>query len=516
MEEEPGAVADKTGWKSYGSSQTIAIPEAEPEVKVANTKSKSEVIKRAIKDNLLVIFLIISMGIGVGLGAGLRSVDPPFTKRQILYLRFPGDLLMNMLQMLILPLIVSSLVSGLASLDTRSSGRIGLRAVVYYLTTTLAAVVLGIILTVSIQPGTKGGDVEPSGESKIVEPADTFLDLLRQSFPSNLIEACFSKPVTDQVLRVEENTNTSDVNATAVYDPVVEMKPGMNVLGLVVFSIFFGIIIGRLGKKGQPLVALFESLCEATMVLVKLVIWYSPIGIIFLVAAKIVEMEDPEKTFQQLLYYFITVMVGLIIHGFITLPVIYFIIVRRNPYRFIYGVTQAVVTAIGTSSSSATLPVTMKNLEENNGIDPRVIKFVAPVGATINMDGTALYEAVAVLFIGQIRGFEMDIGRIITVSITATAAAIGAAGVPQAGLVTMVIVLTAVGFPTDDVTLILAIDWLLDRFRTAVNVMGDAIGAGIVDHLSKKEIRKMDLLDSVENTENGVLNIGYEEADVKM
>ncbi|XP_060077404.1 excitatory amino acid transporter 1-like [Ylistrum balloti] len=515
--EEPNATRDKTGWKSYGSSQTIGIPELEPEVDPTVSKnSKMEAVKRTIKNNLLLIFLIISMGIGIGLGAGLRYVDPPFTKRQIMYLRFPGDLLMNMLQMLILPLIVSSLVSGLASLDTRSSGRIGLRAVVYYLTTTLAAVVLGIILTVAIQPGTKGGDVEPSGESKIVEPADTFLDLLRQAFPSNLIEACFSKPVTEQVLKVEENINGSNVNATAVYDPVVEMKSGMNVLGIVVFSIFFGIIIGRLGSKGKPLVALFESLCEATMVLIKLVIWYSPLGIIFLVAAKIVEMEDPAKTFQQLLYYFITVMAGLIIHGFITLPVIYFTIVRKNPFRFIYGVTQAIVTAIGTSSSSATLPVTMKNLEENNGVDPRVIKFVAPVGATINMDGTALYEAVAVLFIGQIRGFEMDIGRIITVSITATAAAIGAAGVPQAGLVTMVIVLTAVGFPTDDVTLIIAIDWLLDRFRTAVNVMGDAIGAGIVDHLSKKEMRKMDLLDSVEDTENGVSNIAYEEADIKM
>ncbi|XP_069127166.1 excitatory amino acid transporter 3-like [Argopecten irradians] len=511
----PGA--EKTGWKNYGTGETIAIPgDMEPETKITKTESKSEAIKRTLKSNLLLILLIISMGIGVALGAGLRSVDPPFTKRQILYLRFPGDLLMNMLQMLILPLIVSSLVSGLASLDTRSSGRIGLRAVVYYLTTTLAAVILGIILTVAIRPGSKGGAVEKTGESKVVEPADTFLDLLRQMFPSNLVQACFSKPVTEQVLRVDEDANITDVNATAVYDPVVEMKPGMNVLGLVVFSIFLGIIIGRLGKKGQPLVALFESLCEATMVLVKLVIWYSPIGIIFLVAAKIVEMEDPAKTFEQLLYYFITVMAGLVIHGFITLPTIYFIIVRKNPFKFIYGVTQALVTAIGTSSSSATLPVTMKNLEENNGVDPRVIKFVAPVGATINMDGTALYEAVAVLFIGQVNDFDLDIGRIIIVSITATAAAIGAAGVPQAGLVTMVIVLTAVGFPTDDVTLILAIDWLLDRFRTSVNVMGDAIGAGIVDHLSKKEIRKMDLLDSVEDTENGVLNIAYEEAGVKM
>ncbi|KAJ8315652.1 hypothetical protein KUTeg_007802 [Tegillarca granosa] len=286
----------------------------------------------------------------------------------------------------------------------------------------------------------------------------------------------------------------------------------MNVLGLVVFSIFFGIIIGRMGHKGKPLADFFESLSEATMQLIRLSLYlysrYSPIGILFLIAAKVVEMQDPEKTFEQLLYYFITVMCGLVVHGFVTLPLLYLIIVRKNPFRFIYGVTQALVTALGTSSSSATLPITMRCLEENNGVDSRITKFVAPVGATINMDGTALYEAVAVLFIGQIRGFDLSIGQVVTVSITSTAAAIGAAGVPQAGLVTMVIVLTAVGFPTDDVTLVIAIDWLLDRFRTAVNVLGDAIGAGIVHHLSKKELQKLDNMDTSAK-DNGKIANGH-------
>ncbi|KAK3102562.1 hypothetical protein FSP39_012210 [Pinctada imbricata] len=502
-------------------------------------KSKCEKFISGLKNNILLILLVVSMLLGIALGAGLRYVEPKFDNRQIMYLRFPGDLLMNMLKMLILPLIVSSLISGLSSLDTRASGRMGLRAVIYYLTTTLVAVILGIILTISIQPGSRGGPPTASGTSKVVHPADTFLDLLRQAFPSNLVEACFQKPVTEQVLREQTTTlgpsttelGTTDVITTVsssfndtngttsqpidvpekIYDPKVTTAAGMNVLGLVVFSIFFGVVIGRMGERGKPLVDFFNSLSEATMVLIHLVIWYSPIGILFLVAAKVVEMEDPEKTFEQLMYYFITVMTGLIIHGFITLPMLYLVIVRRNPYKYIYGVVQALVTALGTSSSSATLPVTMRCLEDNNGVDSRITKFVAPVGATINMDGTALYEAVAVLFIGQVRGFDLGIGEIITVSITATAAAIGAAGVPQAGLVTMVIVLTAVGFPTDDVTLVLAIDWLLDRFRTMVNVLGDAIGAGIVYHLSQKELDNMDRQDvELQKPKSGMDNEAFD------
>ncbi|XP_064617190.1 excitatory amino acid transporter 3-like [Liolophura sinensis] len=503
--------------------------------KFSDEESCGQKAKRFFRKNLLLVLLILAMFLGIGMGAGLRYVQPPFNSRQIMYLRFPGDLLMQMLKMLILPLIVSSLISGLAALDTRSSGRIGLRAVVYYMTTTLAAVILGIILVVAIRPGDYGrkDNIERSGEAKNVNPADAMLDLVRVMFPDNLIQACFSRTVTEQI----PVNQTDDVNLTSVanmsvfveqtsdliqnatnktaapqeFEPKLVTVDGINIMGLVVFSIFFGIIIGRMGEKGRPLVELFDSLNIATMKLISLVIWYSPIGVTFLIAAKVVEMEDPEAVIQQIGMYALTVLSGLAIHGLIVLPLLYFVIVRKNPFKYLYGIIQALVTALATSSSSATLPLTMQCLEENNGIDPRIIKFVAPVGATINMDGTALYEAVAAIFIGQINQMSMDVGKVITVSITATAAAIGAAGVPQAGLVTMVIVLSAVGLPTDDVTLILAIDWFLDRFRTMINVLGDGFGCGIVAHLSRGEMAKMDTASEMEkDMSNGHHNDGYE------
>ncbi|KAH3795884.1 hypothetical protein DPMN_149446, partial [Dreissena polymorpha] len=273
-----------------------------------------------------------------------------------------------------------------------------------------------------------------------------------------------------------------------VWEPGSGTSDSTNILGLVVFSVFMGVILSRMKAKGKPIVDFCNCLAEASMKIFVIFIWYSPIGITFLIAAKIVEMEDFGVMIGQVGVYFITVLLGLLIHGACVLPLIYFALTRQNPYKFMYGISQALATAFGTSSSSATMPVTLHCLEVNNHVDPRVSTFVIPVGATINMDGTALYEAVAALFIANVNKFTMNFGDIITISITATAASIGAAGVPQAGLVTMVIVLSAVGLPVDDITLILVVDWFLDRFRTLTNVLGDCLGAGIVYHLSKHEL----------------------------
>lgn len=174
------------------------------------------------------------------------------------------------------------------------------------------------------------------------------------------------------------------------------------------------------------------------------------------------------------------------------LPLIYFVIVRKNSFSFFMGIFEAWVTALGTASSAGTLPVTFRCLEENLGIDKRVTRFVLPVGRTINMDRTVLYEAVAAIFIAQMNGIELDPDKIVTVSLTATLASVGAASIPSAGLVTMLLILTAVGLPTQDISLLVAVDWLLDRFRTSVSVVGDSYGAGIVYHLSKDELDMFD------------------------
>ncbi|XP_030075584.1 excitatory amino acid transporter 1 isoform X2 [Microcaecilia unicolor] len=449
-----------------------------------------EIIRSSLRRNAFVIFTVAAVILGIILAFTLRPYK--MTYQQIKYYSFPGELLMRMLQMLVLPLIISSLVSGMASLDSRASGKMGLRAVVYYMVTTVIAVIIGIIMVIIIHPG-KGTKANLQREGKIenIQAADAFLDLIRNMFPPNLVEACFKQYKTQYVTRVVPTLPSSAAtespaapeNATSILEnvtramgnlqeiPVPGSANGVNALGLVIFSICFGLVIGNMKQQGQPLREFFDCLNEAIMRLVAIIIWYAPIGIMFLISGKILEMEDLAVMGGQLGMYTVTVIGGLLIHAFIVLPLLYFIVTHKNPWIFMSGLLQALITALGTSSSSATLPITFKCLEENIGVDKRVTRFVLPVGATINMDGTALYEALAAIFIAQVNNYELNFGQIITISITATAASIGAAGIPQAGLVTMIIVLTSVGLPTEDITLIIAVDWFLNLYCTGEQTM---------------------------------------------
>lgn len=477
-------------------------------------------VKNVCKQNGLLILSVLAVVIGCLLGFFLRGKQ--LSEQEVKYFQFPGELLMRMLKMLILPLVVSSLMSGLAALDAKCSSRLGIMTISYYLWTTFVAVVVGIVMVYIIHPG-GAAQKEDSEDSKkpMTSSADALLDLIRNMFPANLVQATFQqyrtqrvaelipKPTVAQLLdetttrRVyiygiqdDNGTDTQNFSLDLTPPPDVIMKTspgtseGMNVLGIVIFSATMGIMLGRMGPNGSALVNFCQSLNEAVLKIVAIVIWYFPFGIVFLVAGKILEMDDPSAMGKKLGFYAITVVMGLVLHGLFILPAMYFFITKKSPIVYIRGILQALLISLATSSSSATLPITFKCLLENNHIDRRIIRFVLPVGATINMDGTALYEAVAAIFIAQVNNYELDFGQIITISITATAASIGAAGIPQAGLVTMVIVLTSVGLPTDDITLIIAVDWALDRFRTMVNVMGDALATGIMAHICRKDFVK--------------------------
>uniref|UniRef100_A0A4W5NEN3 Amino acid transporter n=1 Tax=Hucho hucho TaxID=62062 RepID=A0A4W5NEN3_9TELE len=455
-------------------------------------------LKGLLKKNWLLIATIVSVLLGIGLGVVVREYAS-LSHLEKQYFGFPGDILMRMLKLVILPLIISSMITGVAALDSDVSGKIGLRAVVYYFTTTIIAVILGIALVITIKPGVsqKAENVDRTEITQNVNTVDTLMDIVRNMFPENIVQACFQQHKKMAVGPLKHSTSPVD-NITKDYIIVGSYSDGINVLGLIVFCVAFGLVIGKMGERGCILLEFFDALNEATMRLVQIIMCYMPVGILFLIAAKIIEVEDWE-IFRKMGMYMVTVLSGLAIHSTVFLPLIYFVIVRKNPYTFALGMNQALVTALMISSSSATLPVTFRCAEENLRIDKRITRFVLPVGATINMDGTALYEAVAAIFIAQINNYDLDVGQIVTISVTATVASIGAAGVPAAGLVTMVIVLTAVGLPANDVTLIVAVDWLLDRFRTMINVLGDAYGAGIVQKLSRWELERMDGTSDVTN-----------------
>lgn len=451
-------------------------------------------VTQCLRTNLLTTLTVSGVVGGVILGFTMRALKTDsWTPREIVYVQFIGDLFLRMLKALIIPLLISSVVAAIGSLDLSLSYKIGARAIVYYLTTTVLAVIEGIILVCVIHPGRGGAaeEIKREGSSRNVTTVDTLLDLVRNMFPPNLVQATIQQYRTVLVPPTGPNVTEEEIKNLYGWEMKNEFTDGTNVLGLVAFAIVLGIAIGKMGKQGKPLLDFFESLGTAMMNITNWVIWVSPIGVLFLVASKLLEMKDFSVLVGQLGMYFMTVLIGLLVHGFILLPCIYTLATKKLPFRFLANMGQALATAFGTASSSATLPVSMNCLEEFNGVDVRVSRFVMPIGATINMDGTALYEAVAAIFIAQVRNLSLGFGHIVAVSITATFASIGAAGIPQAGLVTMVMVLDTVGLPAQDVTLIIAVDWLLDRFRTLVNVVGDSLGAGIVNHLSKAELDKM-------------------------
>ncbi|KAM9015206.1 excitatory amino acid transporter 2 isoform 3-T3 [Guaruba guarouba] len=402
---------------------------------------------QSLHRNLLLTLTVFGVILGAVCG-GLLRLATPIDPDIIMLIAFPGDILMRMLKMLILPLIISSLITGLSGLDAKASGRLGTRAMVYYMSTTIIAAVLGVILVLAIHPGNPKlrKQLGQGKKNDEVSSLDAFLDLIRNLFPENLVQACFQQiqTVTKKVLvppPIEETPNVTDsafalMNETAREAPPeaqlvikkgLEFKDGMNVLGLIGFFIAFGIAMGKMGEQAKMMVDFFNILNEIVMKLVTMIMWYSPLGIACLICGKIIAIKDLEVVARQLGMYMVTVIVGLVIHGGIFLPLLYFVITRKSPFSFLAGIFQAWITALGTASS-----------------------------------------------------------------LTATLASVGAASIPSAGLVTMLLILTAVGLPTQDISLLVAVDWLLDRMRTSVNVVGDSFGAGIVYHLSKAELDNID------------------------
>uniref|UniRef100_A0A8C2WVV4 Amino acid transporter n=1 Tax=Cyclopterus lumpus TaxID=8103 RepID=A0A8C2WVV4_CYCLU len=406
-----------------------------------------------LRKNMLVIMTVSGVLVGVGLGMMVRGMN--LTKAQMTYFAFPGEMLLRMLKMIILPLVVCSLVSGAASLDTRSLGKLGGIAVAYFLVTTLI-------------PGVGAGSLSLGLESlsSDKETTDSFLDLARNLFPSNLVAAAFRSV------------------------PIGTETDGMNILGLVLFAMVFGVALRKLGDEGEELIRFFNAFNEATMVLVSWIMWYIPFGIMFLVGSKIVEMEDVVLLVTSLGKYIFASILGHVIHGGIVLPLIYFGFTRKNPFSFLSGLITPFTTAFATCSSSATLPSMIKCVEENNGVDKRISRFILPIGATVNMDGAAIFQCIAAIFIAQLNNFELNAGQIFTILVTATASSVGAAGIPAGGIITIAIILEAIGLPTNDLSLMLAVDWIVDRTTTVVNVEGDALGAGILHHINQQEMKK--------------------------
>jgi Na+/H+-dicarboxylate symporter len=380
----------------------------------------------------------IAIGFVLGIVAGAVLKD----KAQVLA---PiGKIFITLLKMLIVPLVFSSLVVGTASLgDPRKLGRIGAKTIGLYLATTAVAIVIGLVLGNVLQPGSGMAlSVDTSGFKAPVPPS--IIDVLMGIFPDNIAKSLAEA----------------------------------NMLQIIVFALFFGVSAVLAGEKGKPVIAFMDSVAEAMYKLTGIVMAFAPYGVFALIATTVAKYGlSVLAPFAKVI---LAVYLGCFLHALLVYSGLIMLVVKKSPLWYFSGVRESMLTAFVTRSSSATLPVTMRVAQENLGVSEGISSFVLPLGATINMDGTALYQGVCALFIAQAYGLPLSMGAQAGIILTATLASIGTAGVPGAGLIMLTLVLTAVGLPIEGVALVAGIDAVLDMARTAINVTGDSCVAAVV------------------------------------
>ena len=371
-----------------------------------------------------------------------------FDETAVSYVSWMGDVFLRALKMLIIPLIISSLISGIANIGSGSNlGRLGLKTITYYVSTSFLAIITGQFLVNLIRPGdgvdrSLGHQVEGLlGKERSL--GDTLIEMV----PENIFQAF----------------NNNDM------------------LAIIFFAVLFGFFVTRAGEKNRlVLKKAFNAIFDVMMKITMFVIRFTPLGIFGIVAKVVSEQDDIAGLASSMGLYMGTVIMALAIHFFITLPLILKFIGRARPFRHMKNMSTPLLTAFSTSSSGATLPLTITAVENNSGVSNKISSFTLPLGATINMDGTALYECVAAIFIAQVYGVELTLIEQGVVVLTALLASIGAAAIPMAGLVMITEILTAVGLPLEGVGLILAVDRILDMFRTCTNVWSDSCGAVVI------------------------------------
>ena len=403
----------------------------------------------------------IIIGLLLGLLYGIFAASQGLTSFTSEWISPFGKIFLNLLKLIAVPLVLSSLITGVASLsDTKKLSRIGSKTITIYIVTTTIAVTIGLISVNILQPG----DTVP-------EDMKTKLQETYKSAASGRMEAA------------------AEVKDRSVLQPLVDMVPSnvfssasnnRNMLQVVFVAIIVGIALIQIPKnKGRPVLDFFEGINELVIKLVDNIMLIAPIGVFALISDTITSVAgDNLNNILELLsalgYYMLAVIIGLILQMTITYTLVLKLFSKMNLKKFYQGIAPAQLLAFSTSSSGATLPVTMERCEEELGVSEEVSSFVLPLGATINMDGTALYQAVAAVFIAQTIGMDLALGAQLTIVFTAVLASIATAAVPGAGIIMLIIILEAVGVPSAGIALILGVDRILDMMRTVTNVTGDA------------------------------------------
>lgn len=401
-----------------------------------------------IKFNLvtqILIAFILAIILGIIFGESIRVIEPL------------GDLFLRLIKFIIAPLILSTLVIGVASSgDPKQLGRMGAKTVIYYMLTTAVAIIIGTAVALAFSPG-KGIDTSVADSEMAEEAAE------------------------------QDTPGTVETLLHIVPENPFEALAEAEILQIIFFALFIGIAITLVGEKAQPVYRFFDGFAEIMYKITGIIMKVVPIGVLGLVAP--VVGEQGISVLWPLFKVIMAVLIAAVVHAIIVYGSAVRLFAKMSPLVFFKGISPAAIVAFSTASSAGTLPVTLKNTQENLGVSNKISSFVLPLGATINMDGTAIYQGVSVIFIAQFYNLDLSLLQLLTVVLTTVLASIGTAGVPGAGLIMLTMVLSSIGLPLEGIALIAGVDRILDMIRTCVNIVGDASAAVVVAG-SEKELEK--------------------------
>ncbi|XP_054912777.1 excitatory amino acid transporter 3-like isoform X2 [Poeciliopsis prolifica] len=434
-----------------------------------------------MKESLLQAFCMIGVTLGLGLGFLLRAVVP-ITDEIKDWIKIPGDMLLQMLQMFGLPLIVTSVVAGVTGLNTTVSRKSAFITGGFICGSTLIAVILATFLTLTIQPGAGEHEVHIGEESQASYVLHVILqDLIRNMVPESFFQAFYEQYKTEivHVKKIkpgpirELNTNDTETKLIGGY------VDGPNMIGLVIWSFTIGILLNRIGPMAKTTLEAIQCLNDAVKIMVNWILWYLPVGVLFLITEHVLDVHDWGAVLK------LTKFVGVVMAG-------------KNPLHIFRNITRALTTAFIIASSAAALPITLQCCEVNLKVDKKLCRLMLPILTSINRTATAFYEVSAAIFIAQLHDIMLDVGQLIAIGLCSSIVAFGSAGIPTTGAVTTILILKVVGLPAENAALLIGVEWILDHFITVVNVLVNVFGVVITNHVWHDDLVSLEHVPSID------------------
>ncbi|XP_069132413.1 excitatory amino acid transporter-like [Argopecten irradians] len=436
-----------------------------------------------LRRNLLLVLVGLGVVTGFGLGFGLRSAD--MSDDAIMWLELPGKMFMRMLLLTIIPLISSSIIIGTVNADRKSSGRVGALSLGFLVLANFLGAILGIIIYFIFTPGSDtlyvSSNSKPTPDSSHLQTQDMVADLLRNMIPDNIVSACFQKTQTRYVVNP---VLTNSTNSTLPrYTREVGIVNNINVLGVILISAVVGLAASTVKESSVSFVPFFRATSDIFIKIMQWFIWFTPVGVASLISVSIVRVESIEATFRSLGLFILYYTIGILVQYFVIIPIVYFIIVRKNPLKFLLTAVRPWMATFGTASSALAMPEMINTCENMNNCDSKVCRFVVPLGVALSRPGSVYFIVMSSLFITNLTGTGHSAADVLLTGLLATVSSLSIPAIPSAAIVIIIIVLESINVDTTAVGLLMALEWYTDRIRGASNALHVLTCAMVVDKL---------------------------------